>query len=191
MCVFLGSLCLIFLLRDDSESLKCWLDLLLSCMLDCIHICVFLFLKNGFYVISIPPWHLAICRALKVFSYRNLDRSSIAGGSKEKVPGSSISSRQLVDRLSLFSCVFALFLDTFSTAVLLTLFFSTPTSTNGSTPLSVENYWEAIYLFFAIQFSFLWFLSICSHLFLSQTPSLSLQTSSQVIFSSFFKFSFT
>ena len=48
VCVFLGSLCIIFLLRDDFESLKCWLDLWLSYMLDCIHICVFPFLKNGF-----------------------------------------------------------------------------------------------------------------------------------------------
>ena len=136
----------------------------------------------------VPPRHLAFCRALKVFSYSNLDRSLTAGGSNEKVPRSLIASRQLMDRSSFSSCVFALFLDTFSTAVLLTLFFSTPTLTNGSTPLSVENYWEAIYLFFAIRFSFLWFLSICSHLFISQTPSLSLQTSSQVIFQAFSRF---
>ena len=39
------------------------------------------------------------------------------GGSIEKVPGPSIASRQLVDRLSFCSCVLTLFLDTFSTAV--------------------------------------------------------------------------
>ena len=65
---------------------------------------------------SLPPWHLAICRALKVFSYLNLNRSSTVGGLNEKVPGPSIASRQLVDRLSFSSCVFTSFLDTFSTA---------------------------------------------------------------------------
>ena len=64
---FLGSLCLKLLFKDDFESLKCWLDHWLSCMLDCIHICVFPFLKNCFYAISTPPRHLAICQALKLF----------------------------------------------------------------------------------------------------------------------------
>ena len=66
---------------------------------------------------SIPPRHLAFCRDLKVFFYRNLDRFSTAGGSNEKVPGFSIASRQLVDRSSFSSYVFALFLNTFSTTV--------------------------------------------------------------------------
>ena len=65
----------------------------------------------------ISPRHLAFCRALKVFSYRNLDRSSTAGGSNDKVPRPSIAFRQLVDRSSFSSCVFALFLDTFSIVV--------------------------------------------------------------------------
>ena len=108
MCVF-G----IIVLKIHVE--KCRLDLWLSCMLDCIHICVFPFLKNVFLsnldTSSIPPQYLAICRALKVFSYRNLDRSSTAGGSNEKVPGSLIASRQLVDRSSFSSCVLAFFLD--------------------------------------------------------------------------------
>ena len=60
---------------------------------------------------------LAICRAFKVFSYHNLDRSSIVGGLNEKVSGPSIASWQLVDWLSLSSCVFVLFLDTFSIVV--------------------------------------------------------------------------
>ena len=58
MCVFLGSLCLKLLLGDDFESLKCWLDLWLTCMLDCIHIYVFPFLKNYFKVTLTDPWHL-------------------------------------------------------------------------------------------------------------------------------------
>ena len=38
---------------------------------------------------------------------------------------------------------------------LLTLFFSTPSSIDGSTPLSVENYWGSIYRFCVIRTSFL------------------------------------
>ena len=48
VCV-LGFMCLIiFLLRDVFERSKCCLDPWLSCMVDCIHICIFLFLKNCF-----------------------------------------------------------------------------------------------------------------------------------------------
>ena len=35
-------------MRDDFERLLCWLDHWLSCMLDCIHVCVFHFQKTGF-----------------------------------------------------------------------------------------------------------------------------------------------
>ena len=55
-------------------------------------------------------------------------------------------------------------------------------TTISSIPASNELYWGFIYTFFAIQFSFLQSLSICPHLFISQTLSLSLQTSSFVIF---------
>ena len=37
-----------FLLRDVFESLKCCVDIWLSSILDCINVCVFLFLKNCF-----------------------------------------------------------------------------------------------------------------------------------------------
>ena len=37
-----------FLLRDDFESSKCCLDPLLSCMFDCIHVCVFLLFEKLF-----------------------------------------------------------------------------------------------------------------------------------------------
>ena len=69
------------------------------------------------------PRHLAICQALKVFSYRNLNRSSTVGGSNEKVPRPSIASRQLVDRSSFYSCVFALFLNTFLDSCICRRFF--------------------------------------------------------------------
>ena len=48
VCVFLGSMCLKLLLRDDFENLKFCLDLWLSCMFDCIHICVFSLLEKLF-----------------------------------------------------------------------------------------------------------------------------------------------
>ena len=38
----------IVLLRDDFESLKYCLDLWLCSLFDCIHICVFIFLKTVF-----------------------------------------------------------------------------------------------------------------------------------------------
>ena len=54
----------IFLLRDTSESLKCYLDLWLSSLLDCIHFCVFfLSLKNCFLSNSTDPRQIAIYRA--------------------------------------------------------------------------------------------------------------------------------
>ena len=137
-------MCLKLLLRDDFGNLKCCLDPWFSCMLDCIHICVFPFLKNDFLsnldTSSIPPRYLAICRALKVFSYRNLDRSSIASGSNKKVLGSSIVSRQLVDRSSLFSCVFALFLDTCIYQRCFSRHLPRQMDRHISTPLFVENY---------------------------------------------------
>ena len=79
----------------------------------------------AFIFVFFPFWkmvfkqsrHLAICQALKVFSYHNLDRSSTVGGSNVKVPGPSIASQLLVDRSSFSSCVFSLFVNTFSTVV--------------------------------------------------------------------------
>ena len=71
VCVFLGSMCLKFLLRDDFESSICWLDPWLSCMLNCIHINVFPFLKNWFLsnldrsLTPLNTW--PIYRALKLF----------------------------------------------------------------------------------------------------------------------------
>ena len=94
---------------------------------------------------SIPPRHLAICRALKVFSYRNLNRSSTADGSNEKVHGPSIAFQHPVDRSSLISCVWC-----FCTSTLARhLYLSTVKSlTPFSTPLDtsfVKLYWGSIY----------------------------------------------
>ena len=49
VCVCFGSKCFtFFLLRDVFESLTCCLDLWLGSMLDCIHVCVFLFFEKLF-----------------------------------------------------------------------------------------------------------------------------------------------
>ena len=59
----------IFLLRDVFERSKYCLDDWLSCMFDCIHVYVFLFLKNCFKVISIALLHLSIpSLSIKLFS---------------------------------------------------------------------------------------------------------------------------
>ena len=103
----------------------------------------------------IPPRHLAICRALKVFSYRNLNRFSTVGGSNEKVLVPSIASRHLVDRSSLNSCVWCFvprhFLDTYICRR------PNPRhlARHLSTPSSVRIYWTSIYRFRAIRSSFL------------------------------------
>ena len=78
-------------------------------MLDCIHVCVFLLLKNCF---EKPAQQLLdtllSVKLLKPFSYRNPDSSSILGGSIENAPASSIASRYLVDWSCFFSWIWFL-----------------------------------------------------------------------------------
>ena len=122
MCVFLESMCLKLLLRVDFERLIWCLDHWLSCILDCIHVCVFLFSKNCFYKVNLtPPRHLAICRALKFFLITI-----------------STPSWYLVDRSRFSSCVFAFSSTPPRQLHLSTLFFSTPSSTDGLTPLDTS-----------------------------------------------------
>ena len=66
--------------RDDFESLKCWLDHWLSCMLDCIHIYVFfssweIVFKQSRQLLdtSSTPGYLS---SFSTSSYRNLDSFS-------------------------------------------------------------------------------------------------------------------
>ena len=96
-------------LKDYFERLLCWLDHWLSCMLDCIHVYVFLLSKNCFEKLA---WHLLdtflSVELLKPFSYHNPDCSSILGGSIKKAPASSIAPRHLVDRLSFCSWIWFL-----------------------------------------------------------------------------------
>ena len=97
---------------------------------------------------SIPPWHLAICWALKLFSYHNFNRSSIARwidresswtlDSFSTVGGSiKLLDSWWIDRASLLVSLLC-----FSTPsrqlYLSTLFFSTPSSTDDSTPLDTS-----------------------------------------------------
>ena len=193
VCVFMGSFVLkIFVERWFWElktligslvELHAWLHSYL-----CFSLLEKWFLSN-LDTSSIPSRHLAICWALKVFSYCNLDRSSIAGGLNDKVPRPSIAFWQLVDWSSFSSCVFALFLDTFSTVVSVeVVFLNTFLDRWLDTSICRELLRTYIYSFFAIRFSFLRSLSTCPHLFISQTLSLSLQTSSPVIFQAFSSF---
>ena len=111
MCVLEILVLKIFKLRDYFERFLCWLDHWFSCMLDCIHICVFHISKNCFEKLA---WHLLdtssipyyLSSFLSIFFFLcNLDTSSILGGSIEKAPASSIALRHLVDRSSFCSWI--------------------------------------------------------------------------------------
>ena len=85
VCVCFGDPCAQnFNLRDYFERLLCGLDHWLSCILDCIHVCIFLLSKNCFEKLArhILDALLSV-ELLKPFSYCNPDSSSIPGGSIE------------------------------------------------------------------------------------------------------------
>ena len=192
VCVFLRSMCLKFLLRDVFERLLCWLDHWLSCMLDCIHVYVFHSRKTGFKkwfdTSSIPPWHLAVCRDSSAISYRFPDSSSILGGSIEKAPASSIASRHLVDRSSFCSWIWW---------VVPRYLLDTSAVDDHFLNTYLESFLDTciyrallrVYIYFPHD-PFL-ISSICPHLFISQTLSLSLQTSSFMIFQTFSRLFFS
>ena len=107
VCVFWRSLCLKFLnwetiLRDYCIDLiigwvVCWIA---------FNIGIFLISKNCFEKLARHLLDtLLFVELLKPFSYRNLDTSSILGGSIEKAPASSIAPRHLVDRSSFCSWI--------------------------------------------------------------------------------------
>ena len=75
--VCFGSKCFaFFLLRDVFKSLKCCLDLWLSGLLDCIHICVFLHFEKLFLSSSTASWQISIdsylSKPLDFFSWQIL-----------------------------------------------------------------------------------------------------------------------
>ena len=103
--IFVLNFFFFFKLRDYFERLLCGLDHWLSCMLDCIHVCIFLLSKNCFERLA---WHLLdtlLSVELLKFFYRNPDTSLILGGSIENAPASTIASRHLVDRSSFCSWI--------------------------------------------------------------------------------------
>ena len=187
-------------MRDDFKRLLCWLDHWLSCMLDCIHVCIFHSKKTGLKkwldTSSIPPRHLAICRASQVFFYRNPDSSSIPDGSIKKAPASSTASRHLVHRLSFCSWIWWVvpqyllntsavdnhFLDTYLDSFL-----------DTSWHLHLSSFTEGLYIPSSRSESHFFDLSrsvrTCSSP--KHSLSLSLQTSSFVIFQAFSRFFFS
>ena len=148
-CVFEIHVLLKSLLRDVFESLKCYLDHWLICILDCIHVCVFLLSKNCFekqarhlldtssiasYLSSFLSFFLLqSCQHLDTWW---IDRQSFWPLDSFSTPGGSIKPNILL-------LVF-LFLDSFSTHNLLTLLLSIPTRQMSQHHLdtsSVEIYW--------------------------------------------------
>ena len=163
----------IFKLRDYFKRLLCWLDHWLSCMLDYIHICVFLLSKNCFEKLA---WHLLdtllFVELLKHFSYRNPNSSLIPGGSIELL------------FLDLIPCC--------SIPQLSTTIFSIPSSIASSTPLDtcICRDLLRVYIYF-LHDPFLISsisLDLSTPVHLPNTLSLSLQTSSFVIFQAFSRF---
>ena len=151
VCVCFGDSCAQnFKLRYYFERFLCWLDHWLSCMLDCIHICVFLLSKNYFEKLartsSTPPRYLAICRASQAFFLTQsqhlldtwwIDRESSCLLDSSLTPRGSIK----LLFLNLILCCSIPQLSTTSS--------STPTSTTSSIPpvtLAVEHYWR-VYIF--------------------------------------------
>ena len=83
----------------------CGLDHWLSCMLDCIHVCVFLLSKNCFEKLARHLLDTLLSVELLKFFYRNPDTSLILGGSIENAPASTIAFRHLVDRSNFCSWI--------------------------------------------------------------------------------------
>ena len=191
VCVCLGSMCLKLLWRDDFESLNCWLDPWLSCVLDCIHVCVFLFSKNCFWKLArhlldiwlsveLPSFFLSQSRLILDSWW--IDRESSWtldswGIDRASLPVSLLCSLTPPRQLHL-----------------LTLFFLTPSSTDGSTPLDTSICRELLRIYiYALRDSVLissisFALSVPVHLpnTLSFTSNLFLKHSSRLI-----KFFFT
>ena len=123
---------------------------------------------------SIPPRHLAIYRAYKIFLIAISTDPRQLGGSIKKVPGPSIASRQLVDQLS-FSFVSLLH-----------------SLTDSSTPLDTSICRELLKLYILVccdpVLISLISLDLSTHVHLSN-HSLSLQTSFPSVFQAFSRIS--
>ena len=98
-------------MKDVFESLICYLDHWLSCILDCLHVCVFPLSKNCFeklarHLINTSSIASYLSSFLSFFFFFNcnLISTSIPSRLIEKVSDPSIAFRHLVDRSSLISC---------------------------------------------------------------------------------------
>ena len=147
----------------------------------CFYLLEKLFLKAS----STPPRHLVICRALKLFfllqSRHLLDNWWIDRESSWTLGSFSIAGGSIE---LLFSCLYFVPQHLLDSCICWRCFsrhLPRQMAQHLSTPLSVENYWGSIYMLFMIQISFPWSLSICPHLFISQTLSSSHLTSSSSI----------
>ena len=111
----------------------------------------------------------------------------------EKVPGSSIAFRQLVDRSSFFSCVFAWYLDTFSTAAFVDVVFldaCLDRCLDTSRHLYLSRFTEPLYIgSIRSGFSFHSISLLIAPCFLLPNLSHSLQTSSSRFLQAFTSFS--
>ena len=178
-------------MRDDFERLLCWLDHGLSCMLDCIHVCVFYSRKTGFKKWLDTSWHLSVCRASQAFSYRNPDTSSTPSGSIEKAPASSIASWHLVDRLSFCSWIWCVVPRLLDTLAIDDHFLDTYLDSFLDTCICRDLLRVYIYFlrdpFLISSIS----LDLSAPIHLPNILSLSLQTSSFVIFQAFSRFFFS
>ena len=92
----------------------------------------FSLLEKLFLKASLTPGYLS---SFQAFSYCNLDRSLIFGGSIEKVPGPSIASRHLVDRSSFYSWFWWVVPCYILNTLAVDGHFLTPSSTGVSIPL--------------------------------------------------------
>ena len=196
--MFWRSLCSKFFgLRDYFERFLCWLDHWLSCVLDCIHICVFHISKNSFEKLArhllTPPRYLAIYRASQAFFLTQsrhlldtwwIDWESSCLLNSSLTPGGSIK---------------LLFLNLILCCLIASQYLSYRRPVPRHLPRQLPRYLPipqlssitegSIYSSIAILLSFLRSFLICPQLFIYQTLSFSLQTSSSRFlqdFSSFF-----
>ena len=177
------------LLRDVFESLICWLDHWLSCMLDYIHVNVFHISKNWFYKLAqhlLDTSSTPCCLSSFFSCFLSLSRQLLDTWWIDQ------ESSSLFDSFSTPSgSIELLFLDLMSYSSipqLLTTFSSIPPSIASLIHASIELYWGSIYLFLRdlILISSIFLnLSAPVHLpnTISLTPNLFLCD-----FSSFFKF---
>ena len=141
-----------------------------------------------------PLRYLVVCQASLAFSYRNLDSFSIPGGSIEKAPTSSIAPWHLVDWSSFYSWIWWVFtrylldnsvvdnhfLDTYLNSFL-----------DTSWHLHLSSFTKGLYILSSRSVSHFFDLSRSVRTCSSPKHSLSLQTSSFVIFQAFLRFFFS